>query len=161
VNKERVREGDRKWWKRLYSSWRLVLYFEITISHLLSYTNTHSFMVCDTHTHTHTHTHRWISACLHKGKCETEVHVCYYFIIRSADAVRSQTHSHSHTHTHTHCVLRRRLWLFIPVSDSWVLASDNCISGSVQHSTSICSDSHAACLWTSHVTFWLVKSFVA
>lgn len=45
------------------------------------------------HSRSATHTHRWISACLRKDECETEVHVCYYFIIRSADAVRSHTHT--------------------------------------------------------------------
>lgn len=50
------REGQRKdKWKRnyesvLYSSLRLVLYFESIISCSLSYTNIHSFSVCDTHT---------------------------------------------------------------------------------------------------------------
>lgn len=114
----------------MYSSLRLVLYFESII--LLTFIHKYIFI------HGLRHTHRWISACLRKGECETEVHVCYYFIIRSANAVRSQTHTIVCAHTAR--VLWRLLWLLIQVSDNWELASANLFE--FQHKTSICAYTH-------------------
>lgn len=98
VNKERVREGTNG--KEIM---KVIVFFSKTCSlfrkHHLSLTFIHKY----TFIHGLRHTHRWISACLRKGECETEVHVCYYFIIRSANAVRSQIHTI--VCAHTACVL--------------------------------------------------------
>lgn len=101
--------------------WKCIIFFSKTCSLFWK----HHLLLTFIHKYTFIlglrHTHRWISACLCKGECETEVHVCYYFIIRSANAVRSQTHTI--VCAHTACVLWRLLWLLIQVSDNWELAS--------------------------------------
>lgn len=83
---------------------KAIVFFSKTCSlfrkHHLSHFHTHIYIY--SLPATHTHTHRWSSACLRKAECETEVHVCYYFIIRSASVFRSHTLADAGTHS---CVL--------------------------------------------------------